>query len=99
MNDSDLTIFNPPPTSDIDRLEKQLVINRTLRHVMCLFDCSVEEALAAICRDWAEHRRVDLLTPNPLGGFGSDELGGQRRPEHTEPQRSDGAIGKFLKHF
>lgn len=47
-------------------IENKFLVTRAVNEVRREMDCSANEAIAMICRDWMELRGIEALTPNPL---------------------------------
>ena len=47
-------------------IENKFLVSRAVNEVRREMDCSANEAIAMICRDWMELRGIEALTPNPL---------------------------------
>ena len=66
MSDELAVIQNLTGADEISKLEQTLIISKALTLVMEDLECSHQEALFAICRDWMELRQIDLISPNQL---------------------------------
>lgn len=58
--------FSVGDLSTVKEMENQFLVNKAINEVRREFDCSTQDAVAWICRDWMELRGIEALTPNPL---------------------------------
>jgi hypothetical protein len=50
----------------VDEAEQGFIVSKALNLVIRDLDCTPNEAVAAICRDWLELRQVNILSDNAL---------------------------------
>lgn len=47
-------------------IENKFLVSRAVNIIRRDFDCTAQDAVALICRDWMELRGLEVLSPNPL---------------------------------
>lgn len=58
--------ISPGDLSSVSEAELRFVVARAVNLVRRDLDCSPQEAVAAICRDWLELRQIPILSDNEL---------------------------------